>query len=208
MHTFKLSATLLLATLVGCSTLNMLTTQRQYETKVSFNNSSCELILTGAIDNKLVSLFQQTLQTDSNLSKCKEVVVVLSSTGGNVYPAFNLGNMIRAKNFSTKIADNSVCVSACGVVFISGVKRYMASASPSTKIGFHQMINIESGNDKCLNITDSTDIGATYRAYVKKMLPEKAAIFYTDNVSNVHCRSVRYFNAETLKVSEIVTDTY
>lgn len=194
--------------LLGCTALNMLTVQKEYPTGVSFNNDSCELKLSGAIDNRLVSLFQQTLQNNPNVANCKEVKVVLSSAGGNVYPAFNLGNMIRNKNFSTQIAQNEICVSACNIVYIGGVKRYMAPSSPSTKVGFHQMISLNGGNDKCIDIYDNSDVASSYRAYIKKMLAQRPADFYMENVSKVSCRSVKYYTAEELKESGIVTNFY
>lgn len=192
----------------GCTAINMIAGQKEYPTSVSFNSASCELRLSGLIDNKLVALFQQTLQTDPSISNCKEVKVVLSSTGGNVYPAFNLGNMIRAKNFSTQIAQNAICVSACNIVYIGGVKRYMAQSSPSTKVGFHQMISLNGGNDKCMDIYDNSDVASTYRAYIKKMLAQRPADFYMENVSKISCRSVKYYTAEELKEFGIVTNTY
>lgn len=204
----KIIALILPVLLLGCTAINLMTAQKEYPTSISFNSATCELSLSGAIDNKLVSLFQQTLQTDPSISNCKEVKVVLSSTGGNVYPAFNLGNMIRAKNFSTQIAQNAICVSACNIVYIGGVKRYMAQSSPSTKVGFHQMISLNGGNDKCIDIYDNSDVASSYRAYIKKMLAQRPADFYMENVSKVSCRSVKYYTSEELKESGIVTNTY
>lgn len=194
--------------LLGCTAINMFANQKEYATSVSFNSQSCELAVSGAVDNKLVSLFQQTLQSNTQIKNCKELIVVLSSTGGNVYPAFNLGNMIRANNYSTKIAENNICVSACGLVFMSGVKRYMAMASADTKVGFHQMIRIDGGSEKCIDVNENSDLISSYNSYVKKMLPEKAADFYMQNIAKVSCRSVKYYNAEVLSRYGIVTNTY
>lgn len=204
----KLPLLVISLVLAGCTLIKVTAQQNEYPANVSLNESSCEITMSGAIDNKAVSSFQQLIQTNKNISKCKDVTVVLSSTGGAVFPAFNLGNMIRAKGYFTKVANNASCISACAVIFIAGNKRYMQPNSPNTKIGFHQMVRTDQSGSTCVDISENTALITSYKDYVKKMLPEKAAIFYTENISNVSCRSVKYYTAEELQQYGIVTNYY
>ena len=204
----KLLLSIIVFALTGCTFIKVATQQNEYPANVSFNESSCEITLSGAIDNKAVASFQQLIQANKSISKCKEVVVVLSSNGGAVFPAFNLGNMTRAKGYSTKVANNASCVSACAIIFIAGNKRYMSPNSPNTKIGFHQMVRDDLSGSACVEISENTELISTHKAYIKKLLPEKAAIFYTESISNISCRSVKYYNAEELQPCGIVTNYY
>jgi len=190
--------------LTGCVTTF---SYKQYSTDVSFDSQSCEITVSGNIDNKVTSQFQQLLQTNSQIKKCKETTVVLSSMGGNVYPAITLGNIIRNNKFNTKVKDNEICGSACVLVFISGNERYMSNSS-NTRIGLHQSISIESGKERCLDINENSDYSNSYRSYLKRMISNKAQDFYLNTIQNVNCKSYKFFNANELKKYEIVTNVY
>jgi hypothetical protein len=190
--------------MTGCITTSG---YKQYVTNVSFDNQSCEITISGYIDNKITSQFQQLLQTNSQIKNCKETIVVLSSMGGNVYPAITLGNIIRNNEFNTKVKDNEICGSACVLVFISGTKRYM-SVSSNTRIGLHQSISIESGRERCFDINENSDYANSYRSYLKRMISNKAQDFYLYTIQNVSCKNYKFFNTNELKKYEIVTNVY
>jgi hypothetical protein len=59
-------------------------------------------------------------------------VVVMTSRGGVLVDGLNIGNMIRAKGFSTFV--HEYCMSVCAMMWLAGVKR---SAISEASIGFH-----------------------------------------------------------------------
>jgi ATP-dependent protease ClpP protease subunit len=204
--TLRLLAFLSIFFLSGCVVIDNFIGYKQYPTNVTFDESKCELTLSGAVDNKLVSLYQSILQKNKEkIDGCKKITVFLSSTGGNVYPAFNIGNSIRANGFNTSIVENEVCVSACNIIFISGQKRLMSN---KTKFGVHQMMSTGGNSDKCVSINDGSSVSIDYLKFIKKMLPNEAADFYVKSISNVNCRSVKFLFADELKLNGIVTDIY
>ena len=202
--TFTSLSLLAIPILTGCITVSG---YKQYAANVSFDSQSCEITLSGNIDNKITSQFQQLLQTNSQIKNCKETTIILSSMGGNVYPAITLGNIVRNNKFNTKVKDNEICGSACVLVYISGTKRYMSSSS-NTKIGLHQSISIESGKEKCLDINENSDYADSYRSYLKRMISNKSQEFYIYTIQTVSCKSYKFFNANELKNYDIVTNVY
>lgn len=61
-------------------------------------------------------------------------VVELSSPGGKVLPALNIGEIINRKGFITYVPANNTCASACSLIWVAGKPRM---ASPKARIGFH-----------------------------------------------------------------------
>lgn len=71
-----------------------------------------------------------------------KVTVVLESPGGLVNEALRIGASIRLENFATMVLPESKCYSACGLIWVSGARRYM---SESSEIGFHAAYREEAG---------------------------------------------------------------
>ncbi len=61
-------------------------------------------------------------------------IVVLASPGGNTFAAIEIGKAIRLKNFVTLVDNNEECASACALIWLAGVVRFMG---PEAQIGFH-----------------------------------------------------------------------
>ncbi|MBX3569328.1 MAG: hypothetical protein KF914_14810 [Rhizobiaceae bacterium] len=72
----------------------------------------------------------------------ERVSVVLQSPGGLVRDALQIGAEIRLRNFATMVSSDGECYSACGLIWISGARRYMSAGS---KIGFHAAYREENG---------------------------------------------------------------
>ncbi|NGO51112.1 hypothetical protein G6N73_07940 [Mesorhizobium camelthorni] len=68
--------------------------------------------------------------------------MVLQSPGGLVSEALQIGAEIRLRNFATMVFADGECYSACGLIWVSGARRYM---SPDSKIGFHAAYREENG---------------------------------------------------------------
>jgi hypothetical protein len=61
-------------------------------------------------------------------------VVALASPGGNTLAAIEIGKAIRLKSFITLVSDGQECASACALVWLSGIVRFMGQ---DARIGFH-----------------------------------------------------------------------
>jgi hypothetical protein len=68
--------------------------------------------------------------------------VILKSPGGLVKEALQIGATIRMSGFSTMVTADQECFSACGLIWVSGVRRYMSDTS---LIGFHAAYREENG---------------------------------------------------------------
>jgi len=66
------------------------------------------------------------------------VPVIIISNGGMVTDALMIGETIKTMGYSTYVPKDSPCNSACGLIWIAGVKRFV---DPETKIGFHGAYN-------------------------------------------------------------------
>lgn len=68
--------------------------------------------------------------------------VILQSPGGLVKEALHIGAAIRTEGFATMVPADNECFSACGLIWVSGVRRYMSETS---LIGFHAAYREENG---------------------------------------------------------------
>ena len=68
--------------------------------------------------------------------------VILESPGGLVDDALQIGAEIRLRNYATMVLPDTGCHSACGLLWVSGARRYMSSTS---QIGFHAAFREENG---------------------------------------------------------------
>lgn len=71
-----------------------------------------------------------------------KAVVVLNSDGGLIYPAIEIGKIIKVMGYATAVRDNDVCASACALIWMAGSRRF---ASYSGNVGFHASYRNESG---------------------------------------------------------------
>jgi hypothetical protein len=70
----------------------------------------------------------------------QRVLVALSSPGGSIHDALTISAQIRTKGFATTVLEE--CVSACALVWLSGVRRYLNS---NARVGFHAAYMMENG---------------------------------------------------------------
>lgn len=100
--------------------------------------------------------------------------VALSSPGGNVIAAIEIGKAIRIKEFSTLVGQNVECASACGLVWLAGNRRYV---HPEARIGFHAAYETQSGQAR-----ESGVGNALVGAYLNQLgLPQSAIIYLTSS---------------------------
>ncbi len=60
-------------------------------------------------------------------------VVLLNSEGGDLLAGLSIGDLIRAKKFTTAVKRDDACASVCGLVWLSGVQRFL---EPGARVGF------------------------------------------------------------------------
>lgn len=84
----------------------------------------------------------------------QRVVVVLESKGGQVGEAIKIGSIFRSRAFATYVPESSICLSMCGILWLSGQSRLVDWAG---RIGFHAAYNRE---DKAISGSANAMIGA------------------------------------------------
>jgi hypothetical protein len=90
------------------------------------------LIATGTIAPGSAEAFASEVNARGEYIK----TIVLSSPGGSVGDALEMGRLIRTKGFATEVEKDKICVSSCPLVFVGGVKR---AAGANAIIGVHQV---------------------------------------------------------------------
>lgn len=104
--------------------------------------------------------------------------VALDSPGGNVMEALSIGSEIRLRGFTTFVAGGEMqCYSACALIWIAGVRRYMA---PASQIGVHAAYKMVVDNDGAEKARESGVGNAQIGAYLNGLgLSAKAISFFT-----------------------------
>lgn len=102
----------------------------------------------------------------------ERAAVLLDSPGGSLAPALSIGRAIRLREYSTIVAKDGLCASACALIWIAGSPRLL---SPAGKIGFHASYFEENGK------LIETGVGnAVVGHYLSQLnLSERAVIFAT-----------------------------
>ena len=103
-----------------------------------------------------------------------KALVVLSSRGGKIFPAMNIGALIQSKHFNTVVPDGDVCASACALIWLGGAVRFMAA---DLHIGFHAAYTKDENGDTAVTGQGNAVIGA-YLAHLG--LPYRAVRYATE----------------------------
>lgn len=100
-------------------------------------------------------------------------VVVLSSPGGAIVPALEMGREIREAQFVTAVPADTLCASACGLIWLAGSERY---AEEDSYIGFHAAYTYKGGAT-----AESGMANALIGSYLNDLgLPDSAIAFVTN----------------------------
>jgi hypothetical protein len=70
------------------------------------------------------------------------VIVSLNSRGGDLGAAMRIGSFIRMNQWATSVDNGDTCNSACAVIWLSGIKRFLGQYD---RIGLHSAAFTESG---------------------------------------------------------------
>jgi hypothetical protein len=114
-------------------------------------------------------------QFRSKTSFLSKAIVSFRSDGGSAVAGIQIGETIRLKGFTTVVAGNARCASACAIAWLGGTPRLM---SPDARVCFHAAYNSETGQE--------TGVGnALVGAYLNKIgLPYSAVIYITQAAPN------------------------
>jgi hypothetical protein len=135
--------------------------------------------INGDIEGNDADRFQDLSSTLNN------AVVLLRSRGGEMAPAVRIGEMIKAKGYTTIVKD--YCASACALIWLAGSKRLM---TPTAHIGLHQAYNVTGQADGAGNaILGSylTRLGLSYSAiaYATQARPNDMKWLTVDDAKRV-----------------------
>lgn len=98
-----------------------------------------------------------------------KAVVTLNSDGGLIYPAIEIGKIIKVMGYSTIVEYKNVCLSACALIWIAGSER---SLDTEGRLGFHASYRndngklVESGVANALVGSYLTSLGASAKTIV------------------------------------------
>jgi hypothetical protein len=68
------------------------------------------------------------------------IIVSLSSPGGDILPAINIGDFIHNHGWSTYVPSGTICASSCAAIWLAGDHRFIEGA-PGVLIGFHAVFD-------------------------------------------------------------------
>jgi tol-pal system protein YbgF len=123
----------------------------------------------------------------------KDPVIFLSSRGGSVVAAINIGKFIRMRGWSTVVAEDQLCASACGLIWLGGVNRFMARTA---RIGFHAAYRVE-GESQIESGVGNALVGA----YLNALGLADGAILYITSPAPTEVRWLSLADARALGIT-------
>lgn len=163
--------------------------------------NDCALTFHGQINAKTKNAFMQAIEEMKDY-KCNKKIVILSSGGGLVTEAIEMGIAIRKNEYITlfdgKKGKGTRCASSCTILFIAGVERIATENSLpifSGQMGFHQWRNNSSMSSMCSNMTTMKN---RLTRYAEVMLPKQAAEKFVDITLLTECKDVMNYTPNEL----------
>jgi hypothetical protein len=113
-------------------------------------------------------------------------IVALASPGGSLLASVHIGEIIRNKRFSTIVPDKETCASACALIWLAGVRRYVWDTA---RLGFH-------GAFDARTMETSGPGNAIVGAYLNKLGLSYEAVAYMTAASPT---DMRWLHSDTAK---------
>lgn len=163
--------------------------------------NDCVLTFHGQINLQTKNAFMQAIEAMRDY-KCDKKIVILSSNGGLVSEAIEMGIAIRKNEFITlfdgKKGKGNRCASSCTILFIAGIER-IATENPlpifSGQMGFHQWRYNQSMSGMCSNINS---MKARLTRYAEVMLPKQSAEKFVEITLSTECKDVMNYSPSEL----------
>jgi hypothetical protein len=174
------------------------------------HNDDCFLILNGRIDKDLASAFDKSIEELESM-QCSRKIVVLSSPGGDVSTAMQIGSKIRSLQIDTLFdgarGKGNRCASSCTLLFIAGKNRIVTENTIgrfSSDMGFHQWSKSAEPNRDC---TNPDTIRKLLNPYASRMLSVNSASKFIEMTINTECGLISNYSPAQLFEFGIATHT-
>ncbi|MFZ7229939.1 hypothetical protein ACLSZN_06090 [Avibacterium avium] len=138
---------------------------------LALQDSSHQLHIQGKLSSNDAYKFLKIMNDWERIGKPVKLVT-LNSIGGSVYTSYLISDYISRKGVSTQVNATSECLSACFIIFFSGMPRY---ADPNSKIGVHRVSM--NGNDNALARNETIAMNDWYKAF---NVPDKIRLAMID----------------------------
>lgn len=164
----------------------------------------CELSLSGEIDQNAVNRLSQSLARLEQQS-CRERWMVLNAPSGQIGAAVTMGSMLRNRNFNTRVAPGSECLTACVLVFAAGRERVLGSNPPLARLGISRVPpDADFGTSRC-EAEISRAQALTLTRYLRAMLPANTAEAVFHVMAQADCRAHLYWRPADVVGNGLVT---
>lgn len=165
---------------------------------------NCEISLTGDIDQNAVNRLSQSLSRLEQQT-CSERWMVLNAPSGQIGAAVTMGSMLRNRNFNTRIAPGSECLTSCVLVFAAGRERVLGSNPPLARLGISRVPpDADFGTDRC-EAEISRGQALTLTRYLRAMLPSPTAEAVFQVMAQADCRTNLYWRPADVINNGLVT---
>ena len=159
---------------------------------VSRSGARCQIRVEGEVNgNTSTRLHQAFAELDK--SPCRDKTVVLAVNHGEVGSAITVGSMLRNRDFRSRVAAGSACLTPCWLVWVGGVERQL---EPGARIGFSQVPPDEDpGRNRRCETELSRAQALTLTRYLRAMLPPEPASALFQRLAVADCRSTVHCGA-------------
>lgn len=165
---------------------------------------TCELSLTGDIDQNAVNRLSQSLARFDQQA-CTERWMVLHAPSGQIGAAVTMGAMLRNRNFNTRVAPGSECLTPCVLVFAAGRERVLDSHPPLARLGISRVPpDSDFGTSRC-EAEISRAQALTLTRYLRVMLSAPTAETVFHAMAQADCRSPLYWRPAEVVGMGLVT---
>lgn len=149
-----------------------------------------ELSYQGKINSEFTELMGRTSAMADQLN-IKYRLLNINSTGGQVEEAMRAGDGIAASRWIIRVAEKSICHSACVLVLAAGDDRELTG-----RVGIHRMVRIGSKANSRAELTDELrEVYTQMKSYLER---NGASVAVADLMMTVPNRSLRVLNTNEL----------
>ena len=163
--------------------------------------NDCALTFHGQINRQTKNAFMQAIEEMKDY-KCNKKFVILSSGGGLITEAIEMGIAIRKNEYITlfdgKKGKGVRCASSCTILFIAGIERIATeNYLPffSGRMGFHQWRNNQSMSGMCSNMAS---MKSRLTRYAEVMLPKQSAEKFLEITLLTECKDIMNYSPSEL----------
>lgn len=145
------------------------------------------IVILGEINRETLERFNEALR------QAPRARVVLDSPGGQVFPALEIGRIIRERRLATLIPERGQCASSCGLIWLAGAPRELG---PQAVVGFHAAATVSESGRRSVSAPGNAIIGG----YLRELGFGDEAIF---EMTRAPPRGMNWFNTARLNAAGI-----